>query len=52
MPEYYAKEGFMKPVKWLTIALECIQELYDEEQIEDRENAELLIESPRKEEVE
>ena len=45
MKGYYTTEGFMKPVEWLTIALESVQELYDEERIEDRENAEQLIES-------
>lgn len=45
MKEYYITEGFMKPVEWLTIALESVQELYDEGRIGDRENAELLIES-------
>ena len=56
---YFTTEGFMKPVEWLTIALESVQELYDEQRIEDRENAEQLIKSYkrtiellRKEEVE
>ena len=48
MSEYFvATEGFMKPVEWLTIALESVQELYDEERIGDRENAERLIDSYR-----
>ena len=45
MPEYFTTEGFMKPVEWLTIALESIQEIYDEARVKDRENAEQLIES-------
>ena len=45
MSEFFATtEGFMKPVEWLTIALEAVKELYDEERIIDRENAEQLIE--------
>ena len=59
MPEYFTTEDFVKPIECLTMALENIQDLYDEERIEDRENAELLIESYkqaieslRKEEVE
>ena len=59
MPEYFTTEGFMEPVEWLTIALESIQEIYDEGRVKDRENAEQLIESYksaiellRKEEVE
>lgn len=47
MPEYFTTEGFMKPVEWLTIALESVQELYDEERIIDRENDEQLIDSYR-----
>ena len=45
MPEYFTTEDFVKPIECLTMALENIQDLYDEERIEDRENAELLIES-------
>ncbi len=62
MKEYYpylTTEDFMKPMECLTMRLDYIQTLYDMERIEDRENAELLIESYkraiellRKEEVE
>ena len=59
MPEYFTTEDFMQPIECLTIVLEAIQDLYNEERIEDRENAERLIESYkqsiellRKEEVE
>ena len=45
MPEYFTTEDFVKPIECLTMALENIQDLYDEEGIEDRENAERLIES-------
>ena len=59
MREFYTTEDFAKPIECLAEELEYIQDLYDEERIEDRENAELLIESYkqaieslRKEEVE
>ncbi|NQP65384.1 hypothetical protein HO908_07565 [Streptococcus suis] len=45
MPEYYTTEDFTKPIECLTMALESIQCLYDEKRIEDRENAEQLIDS-------
>ena len=45
MPEYFTTEDFVKPIECLTMALENIQDIYDEERIEDRENAEQLIES-------
>ena len=45
MPEYFTTEDFVKPIECLTMALESIQDLYDVERIEDRENAEQLIES-------
>ena len=45
MPEYFTTEDFVKPIECLTEALENIQDIYDEERIEDRENAEQLIES-------
>ena len=45
MPEFLTTEDFVKPIECLTMALESIQDLYDVERIEDRENAELLIES-------
>ncbi|HEM3198448.1 TPA: hypothetical protein U0908_000609 [Streptococcus suis 14A] len=45
MPEYFTTEDFTKPIECLTMALESIQCLYDEERIEDRENAEQLIDS-------
>ncbi len=44
MPEYFTTEDFVKPIECLTMALENIQDLYDEQRIEDRENAEQLIE--------
>ena len=44
MPEYYTTEDFTKPIECLTMALESIQGLYNEKRIEDRENAEQLIE--------
>ena len=43
MPEYFTTEDFIKPIECLTIALYSIQILYDEERIEDRKNAERLI---------
>ena len=43
MPEYFTTEDFITPIECLTIALESIQILYDEERIEDRKNAERLI---------
>ena len=45
MPEYFTTEDFVKPIECLTMALENIQNLYDEERIKDRENAEPLIDS-------
>ncbi|HFU3818985.1 TPA: hypothetical protein ACGPAJ_001803 [Streptococcus suis] len=45
MPEFYTTEDFTKPIECLTMALESIQCLYDEKRIEDRENAEQLIDS-------
>jgi hypothetical protein len=45
MPEYFTTEDFVKPIECLSEALESIQNLYDEGRIEDRENAELLIDS-------
>lgn len=45
MPEYYTTEDFTKPIECLTMALESIQGLYNEKRIEDRENAEQLIDS-------
>ena len=45
MTEYFTTEDFVKPIECLTMALENIQDIYDEERIEDRENAEQLIES-------
>lgn len=45
MLEYYTTEDFAKPIECLTTALGSIQYLYDKEGIEDRENAEQLIDS-------
>ena len=59
MPEFFTTKDFAKPIECLAEELEYIKDLYDEEGIEDRENAEQLIESYkrtiellRKEEVE
>ena len=43
MPEYFTTKDFATPVECLAEELEYIQELYDEEGIEDKENAERLI---------
>lgn len=45
MPEYFTTQDFTTPIECLSEALESIQNLYDEGRIEDRENAELLIDS-------
>lgn len=45
MPEFYTTEDFTKPIECLTMALESIQCLYDEKRIEDKGNAERLIDS-------
>jgi hypothetical protein len=45
MPEFFTKKDFAKPIECLSEALEYIQYIYDEEGIEDRENAERLIDS-------
>ena len=45
MPEYFTTKDFAKPIECLAEELEYIQDLYDEEGIEDRENAEQLIDS-------
>ncbi|MCO4482858.1 hypothetical protein Si128_01559 [Streptococcus infantarius subsp. infantarius] len=45
MPEYFTTDDFINPIACLTEALENIQVFYDEERIEDRENAERLIDS-------
>ena len=45
MPEFFTTKDFAKPIECLAEELEYIQDLYDEEGIEDRENAERLIES-------
>ena len=45
MPEYFTTGDFTTPIKCLTEALEYIQYIYDEEGIEDKENAEQLIDS-------
>ena len=45
MPEFYIAEDFVTLIECLTMALENIQDLYDEERIKDRENAEPLIDS-------
>lgn len=45
MPEFYTTKDFAKPIECLAEELEYIQDLYDEEGIEDKENAKRLIES-------
>ena len=45
MPEYFTTEDFAKPIECLSDALCSIQGLYEENRIEDKENAELLIDS-------
>ena len=45
MPEFYTTEDFTTPTECLTEALGSIQGLYEENRIEDKENAELLIDS-------
>ena len=43
--EFYTTEDFTTPTECLTEALGSIQGLHDEKRIEDRENAERLIDS-------
>ena len=45
MLELFTTDDFAKPIECLAEELEHIQDLYDEEGIEDRENAERLIDS-------
>ena len=45
MPEFYITDDFTIPTECLTEALGSIQGLYEENRIEDKENAELLIDS-------
>ena len=45
MPEYFTTKDFAKPIECLAEELEYIQGLYEENRIEDKENAELLIDS-------
>ena len=45
MPEYFTTEDFTTPIECLIEALGSIKGLYEEKRIEDRENAELLIDS-------
>ena len=45
MPEYFTTEDFVKPIECLSEALGSIQGLYEEKRIEDKRNAELLIDS-------
>ena len=45
MPEFYITEDFTTPIECLIEALGSIQGIYEEKRIEDRENAELLIDS-------
>ena len=45
MPEFYIKDDFTTPTECLIEALGSIQGLYEEKRIEDKRNAELLIDS-------
>ena len=45
MPEYFTTEDFVKPIECLSEALGSIQGLYEENRIEDKRNAEQLIDS-------
>ena len=45
MPEFYTTDDFTTPTECLSEALGSIQGLYEENRIEDRENAEQLIDS-------
>ena len=45
MTEYFTTEDFTTPTECLSEALGSIQGLYEEKRIEDRENAEQLIDS-------
>lgn len=45
MKELLTTEDFTTPIECLTEALDLIQTFYDVDRIEDRENAELLIDS-------
>ena len=45
MPELFTTEDFAMPIECLTEALGSIQGLYEENRIEDKQNAEQLIDS-------
>ena len=45
MPEFYITDDFVTPTECLSEALGSIQGLYEEKRIEDKRNAELLIDS-------
>ena len=45
MPEYFTTGDFAKPIECLSDALCSIQGLYEENRIEDKRNAEQLIDS-------
>ncbi|HFI0103545.1 hypothetical protein [Streptococcus suis] len=45
MPEFYITDDFTTPIECLTEALSSIQSLYEDNRIEDKENAERLIDS-------
>ena len=45
MPEFYGTDDFTTPIECLTEALDFIQIFFEENRIEDKENAELLIDS-------
>jgi hypothetical protein len=45
MPEFYTTEDFVIPIECLSEALGSIHGLYEEKRIEDKRNAEQLIDS-------
>ena len=47
MSEYCTTEDLMEPIEVLEVSLAAIQNIYNNERIKDRENAELLIDSYR-----
>ncbi|HFI0006861.1 TPA: hypothetical protein ACGO4V_001595 [Streptococcus suis] len=45
MPEFFTTQDFTTPIECLSEALDSIRSLYEENRIEDKENAERLIDS-------
>ena len=43
MPEFFTTQDFTTPIECLSEALDSIRSLYEENRIEDKENAERLI---------